>query len=147
MDRDTQVHRLTARLRTLRRFGWTCASAHRQRRRPRARLHRATWTHGQQRASAAPRLALTCGRAVFRRDPCEPDGPVEPTQIPLDRGRISDYWDEVFTADAFEGHAALDDQSAFIASLGSGRSPQMRDVLATIAADQDAVIRADRAAP
>ena len=59
------------------------------------------------------------------------------------RGRITDYWDEVFTSDGFEGHAAaLDDQSAFIASLGSSRSPQMRDVLATIAADQDAVIRA-----
>ncbi len=58
-------------------------------------------------------------------------------------GRISDYWDEVFTADGFEGHAAaLDDQSAFIASLGSSRSPRMRDVLATIAADQDAIIRA-----
>ena len=58
------------------------------------------------------------------------------------RGRISDYWDEVFTADGLEGHAALDDQSAFIASLGSSRSPRMRDVLGTIAADQDAIIRA-----
>jgi hypothetical protein len=58
------------------------------------------------------------------------------------RGRISDYWDEVFTPDGLEGHAALDDQSAFIASLGNSRSPQMRDVLATIQADQDAIIRA-----
>ena len=55
------------------------------------------------------------------------------------RGRISDYWDEVFTAEGFEGHAALDDQSAFIASLGTDRTDRMRDVLATIAADQDAV--------
>src|SRR5580700_1907343 len=58
------------------------------------------------------------------------------------RGRISDYWDEVFTSDGFEGHAALDDQSAFIASLGGARSERMRDVLATIQADQDAIIRA-----
>jgi DNA helicase IV len=57
-------------------------------------------------------------------------------------GRVSDYWDEVFTADGLEGHAALDDQSAFIASLGSSRSNRMRDVLGTIAADQDAIIRA-----
>jgi hypothetical protein len=57
-------------------------------------------------------------------------------------GRISDYWDEVFTPDGLEGHAALDDQSAFIASLGSNRSAKMRDVLGTIAADQDAIIRA-----
>src|SRR5258708_3954362 len=58
------------------------------------------------------------------------------------RGRISDYWDEVFTAEGLDGHAALDDQSAFIASLGSSRSSRMRDVLGTIAADQDAIIRA-----
>src|SRR3954465_3436985 len=58
-------------------------------------------------------------------------------------GRISDYWDEVFTPDGFAGHAAaLDDQSAFIASLGSNRSARMRDVLGTIQADQDAIIRA-----
>jgi DNA helicase IV len=48
----------------------------------------------------------------------------------------------VFTADGFEGHAALDDQSAFIASLGSNRTARMRDVLGTIQADQDAIIRA-----
>jgi hypothetical protein len=58
------------------------------------------------------------------------------------RGRISDYWDEVFTSDGLQGHAALDDQSAFIASLGANRSTRMRDVLGTIAADQDAIIRA-----
>ena len=57
-------------------------------------------------------------------------------------GRISDYWDEVFTPDGLAGHAALDDQSAFIASLGTSRSAQMRDVLGTIQADQDAIIRA-----
>ena len=40
-------------------------------------------------------------------------------------GRVSDYWDEVFTTDAmdgFAGRAALDDLSAFIASLGSSRN-------------------------
>ena len=59
------------------------------------------------------------------------------------RGRVSDYWDEVFTEGGLDGQAAaLDDQSAFIASLGSSRSPRMRDVLGTIQADQDAIIRA-----
>ncbi|MCB0969807.1 MAG: AAA family ATPase, partial [Ilumatobacter sp.] len=57
--------------------------------------------------------------------------------------RIRDYWDEVFTAEALESNTALDDQSAFIASLGAVRSPKMRDVLSTIQADQDAIIRAD----
>ena len=59
------------------------------------------------------------------------------------RGRVSDYWDEVFTAEGYAGHAAsLDDQSAFIASLGTNRSARMRDVLGTIQSDQDAIIRA-----
>jgi hypothetical protein len=58
------------------------------------------------------------------------------------RGLVTDYWDEVFTPDGLPGHAALDDQSAFIASLGTDRSDRMRDVLGTIAADQDAIIRA-----
>ncbi|NDK31727.1 RNA polymerase recycling motor ATPase HelR [Nesterenkonia haasae] len=57
-------------------------------------------------------------------------------------GQVVDYWDEVFAPEELNGRAALDDQSAFIASLGASRSPQMRDVLATIQADQDAIIRA-----
>ncbi|MFX5660785.1 hypothetical protein ABTE05_20680, partial [Acinetobacter baumannii] len=52
-----------------------------------------------------------------------------------------DFWDEVF-GDGPDAGAALDDQSAFIASLGASRSPKMRDVLATIQTDQDAIIRA-----
>jgi DNA helicase IV len=61
------------------------------------------------------------------------------------RGRISDYWDEVFTTDSSVGIAhypALDDLSAFIASLGTSRTARMQDVLGTIQADQDAIIRA-----
>jgi DNA helicase IV len=53
----------------------------------------------------------------------------------------------VFTAEGLEHNAALDDQSAFIASLGSTRSPRMRDVLSTIQSDQDAIIRADSHGP
>lgn len=58
------------------------------------------------------------------------------------RGRVVDYWDEVFRPDGIDRTAALDDQSAFIASLGASRSGRMRDVLSTIQADQDAIIRA-----
>ncbi|WP_020074723.1 AAA family ATPase [Cryocola sp. 340MFSha3.1] len=56
--------------------------------------------------------------------------------------RVTDYWDEAFTEAAASSPAALDDQSAFIASLGASRTPRMRDVLGTIQADQDAIIRA-----
>lgn len=65
---------------------------------------------------------------------------------------ISDFWDEVFSPEALSHEAtlaasALDDQSSFIASLDAARTDTMRDVLATIAADQDAVIRADARGP
>jgi len=56
-------------------------------------------------------------------------------------GAIVDYWDERFTGDD-TASAALDAQSAFIASLGASRSSTMQSVLGTIAADQDAAIRA-----
>lgn len=56
-------------------------------------------------------------------------------------GRIRDYWDELLSADG-HGQLALDQDSAFIASLATGRSARMRDVLSTIQADQDAIIRA-----
>lgn len=60
------------------------------------------------------------------------------------RGHIVDYWDEAFDS-AADDTLFLDDDSAFIASLAASRSPRMRDVLGTIAADQDAIIRADSA--
>jgi len=144
MDRDMQVHRLTARLRTLRRFGLDLCLGH------------IVSADGVE-PTYIGRLGLTdsSGRRLlldwrspaaepfFGATHANPMGLTSRRRYRWTRGRISDYWDEVFTADGFDGHAAaLDDQSAFIASLGSSRSPQMRDVLATIAADQDAVIRA-----
>src|SRR5690606_38655576 len=72
----------------------------------------------------------------------EPMGLVSRRRYRWTRGRVTDYWDEVFTPGELEGHAALDDQSAFVLSLGAARSPRMRDVLGTIQADQDAIIRA-----
>jgi hypothetical protein len=81
--------------------------------------------------------------AFFAATLANPMGLVSRRRYRWTGGRVSDYWDEAFTADGFTEHAAaLDDESAFIASLGSSRSPRMRDVLGTIAADQDAVIRA-----
>jgi hypothetical protein len=143
MDRDMQVHRLTARLRTLRRFGLDLCLGH-------------VVSQGNPEPLYIGRLGLTdsVGRRLlvdWRSPVAEPFfGATHANPMDLasrrryrwTNGRITDYWDEVFTPEGFEGHAAaLDDQSAFIASLGSNRSARMRDVLATIAADQDAIIR------
>ena len=146
MDRDLEVHRLTARLRTLRRFGLDLCLGH-------------IVSADNLEPVYVGRLGLTdsagCRLLLDWRSPAaepffgathaNPMGLASRRRYRWTRGRISDYWDEVFSTDrivGFEGHAALDDQSAFIASLASFRSAQMRDVLGTIQADQDAIIRA-----
>ncbi|MGW1888031.1 RNA polymerase recycling motor ATPase HelR [Streptomyces sp. NPDC001970] len=143
MDRDSEIHRLTGRLRALRRFGLDLCLGHivRTDNPEPVYIGRLGLTD-----SAGRRLLLDwrspAAEPFFAATHANPMGLVSRRRYRWTRRRISDYWDEVFTADGLEGHAALDDQSAFIASLGSNRSARMRDVLATIQADQDAVIRA-----
>ncbi|KNX38525.1 RNA polymerase recycling motor ATPase HelR [Luteipulveratus halotolerans] len=144
LDRDQEVHRLTARLKTLRRFGLDLC------------LGRMVAANGE--TTYVGRLGLTDADAdgtrllVDWRSPAaepffgathgDPMGLLSRRRYRWNRGRINDYWDEVFTAEGMASSAALDDQSAFIASLGTHRSARMRDVLGTIQADQDAIIRA-----
>ena len=144
LDRDLEIHRLTARLRTLRRFGLDlCLGQHRCA----VAARRSTWAGLGLTDSTGRRLLLDwrspAAEPFFGATHGNPMGLASRRRYRWTRGRITDYWDEVFTADGFAGHAAaLDDQSAFIASLGTNRSARMRDVLGTIQADQDAVIRA-----
>jgi hypothetical protein len=143
MDRDMQVHRLTVRLRALRRFGLDLCLGHMVFAGNREPVYVGRFGLTD---SAGRRLLLDwrspAAEPFFGATHANPMGLASRRRYRWTRGRISDYWDEVFTAGALEGRAALDDQSAFIASLGSNRSPRMRDVLATIQADQDAIIRA-----
>ncbi|MER6047436.1 RNA polymerase recycling motor ATPase HelR [Streptomyces sp. NPDC001793] len=143
MDRDLEIHRLTGRLRALRRFGLDLCLGHMVRADDPEPVYvgRLGLTDG-----AGRRLLLDwrspAAEPFFAATHARPMGLASRRRYRWTGGRISDYWDEVFTADGLERHAALDDQSAFIAGLGSSRSPRMRDVLTTIQADQDAVIRA-----
>jgi DNA helicase IV len=143
LERDLEIHRLTARLRLLRRFGLDLC------------LGRIVGVDSAEpvyvgrlglRDSAGHQLLVDwrspAAEPFFGATHANPMGLASRRRYRWTRGRISDYWDEVFTPDRLEGHAALDDQSAFIASLGSSRSARMRDVLGTIQADQDAIIRA-----
>ncbi|MFG2085851.1 RNA polymerase recycling motor ATPase HelR [Spirillospora sp. NPDC048824] len=143
LERDMEIHRLTTRLRTLRRFGLDLCLGH------------IVAEHDPEPVyigrlglkDAAGRRLLVDWRSpaaepFFGATHADPMGLVSRRRYRWTRGRVGDYWDEVFTSEGFEGHAALDDQSAFIASLGGSRSPRMRDVLGTIQADQDAIIRA-----
>ena len=143
MDRDMQIHRLAARLRVLRRFGLDLCLGHMVS----ADNPEPVYVGRLGLRDSAGRRLLVDWRSpaaepFFGATHASPMGLVSRRRYRWTRGRINDYWDEVFTPDGLVGHAALDDQSAFIASLGSSRSPRMRDVLGTIAADQDAIIRA-----
>jgi hypothetical protein len=143
LERDLEIHRLTARLRALSRYGLDLC------------LGRVVLA-GSAEPIYVGRLGLTdsTGRQLlvdwrspaaepfFAATHANPLGVVSRRRYRWTHGRIGDYWDEVFTAEGLDGHAALDDESAFIASLGTARSGQMRDVLGTIQADQDAIIRA-----
>jgi hypothetical protein len=144
LDRDLEVHRLSARLRTLRRFGLDLCLGHIVRADDPEPVYigRLGLTD-----SAEHRLLIDwrspAAEPFFGATHANPMGLLRRRRYRWTNGRITDYWDEVFTADGFAGHSAsLDDQSAFVASLGGSRSPRMRDVLGTIQADQDAIIRA-----
>ncbi len=152
MDRDTEIHRLTARLRALRRFGLDLCLGHMVG----AEHPEPVYVGRLGLTDSEGRRLLVDWRSpaaepFFAATHANPMGLASRRRYRWTGGRISDYWDEVFTSDGLvgdelirrcAGHAALDEQSAFIASLGANRSPRMRDVLGTIQADQDAVIRA-----
>ena len=141
VDRDLEIRRLSARLRMLDRFGIDMC------------LGRMTPTAGApiyigRTGLAAPdgtRLLVDwrapAAEPYFAATMEDPRGIVSRRRYRWTGGRISDYWDEALSSGGFENGAALDDQSAFIASLASHRTSRMRDVLATIQADQDAIIR------
>ncbi|MFB7893974.1 RNA polymerase recycling motor ATPase HelR [Microbacterium sp. NPDC056044] len=143
VERDIEIHRVSARLRVLRRFGVDAC------------LGRMVPADGSDPVyigrfgltDAAGRRLLVDWRTpaaepFFAATHAHPSGLVSRRRYRWTGGHVTDYWDEVFTAEGLDHNAALDDQSAFIASLGASRSPRMRDVLGTIQADQDAIIRA-----
>jgi RecA/RadA recombinase len=143
LERDQEVHRLTARVRLLRRFG------------PDVCLGRTVAADGTRTYVGRIGLTDVDGRRLlvdwrsplaapfFAATVAHPLCLVSRRRYRWSGGRVVDYWDEVLTPDAHADGVAPDDQSAFLASLGEDRSDRMRDVLTTIAADQDAAIRAD----
>ncbi len=158
LDRDLEIHRLTSRLRALRRFGLDLTLGHTVASAVAADAPEPTYIGRLGLTDSAGRRLLLDWRSpaaepFFGATHGNPMGLVSRRRYRwsrraggVDQARITDYWDEVFSPERFDGHrAALDDQSAFLAGLGENRTERMRDVLATISADQDAVVRAGSA--
>ncbi|PJI91176.1 RNA polymerase recycling motor ATPase HelR [Luteimicrobium subarcticum] len=144
LERDQEIHRLAARLAVLQRYGIDLC------------LGRMTPADGSAPVYVG-RVGLTdrdgtpllvdwrspAAAPFFAATLAQPAGLLSRRRYRWTRGRVTDYWDEVFDpAAAASSSATLDDQSAFVASLAADRSPRMRDVLGTIQADQDVIIRA-----
>ncbi len=141
LERDLEIRRLSNRLGVLERFGIDIC------------LGRMTLQDGTNVYIGRTGLADSDGSRLLIdwRAPAaepyfgatlqDPRGIVSRRRYRWAGGRVCDYWDEVLTAEGFASETALDDQSSFIAALGAHRTPKMRDVLATIQADQDAIIR------
>ncbi|MFK0003426.1 RNA polymerase recycling motor ATPase HelR [Paenarthrobacter sp. NPDC090522] len=143
VEKDVETRRLTGRLKALQRFGLDLC------------LGRITTTKNAEPVYIG-RLGLTdsdgqrllidwrspAAEPFFGATHANPMGLAGRRRYRWTRGRITDYWDESFAQENPEETAALEDLSAFIASLGSSRSARMQDVLGTIQADQDAIIRA-----
>jgi DNA helicase IV len=143
LERDQEVHRLTARLRALRRFDLDLCLGrivHEDRAEP-------TYVGRFGLSDPDGRRLLVDWRSpaaepFFAATHAHPQGLVSRRRYRWTNARIVDYWDEAFTEEGLTHTAALDDQSAFIATLGGSRTERMRDVLGTIQSDQDAIVRA-----
>jgi hypothetical protein len=142
-ERDLEVQQLSARVRVLRRFGLDACIGR--------MVHESGAVAYVGRFGIADatgeRLLLDwrapASRPFFAATAAHPEGLRSRRRYRWRAGRIVDFWDEVFVGDGRDAGVALDGESAFIASLGASRSPKMRDVLATIQTDQDAIIRAN----
>ena len=141
VDRDLEIRRLTTRLRLLERYRLDlCLGRMTPREGPPVYIGR-TGLADDDGSRLLVDWRAPAAEPFFRATMEDPRGLLSRRRYRWSGDRITDYWDEALAAEAFDDAAALDDQSAFIASLGASRSGRMRDVLATIHADQDAIIR------
>lgn len=148
LERDFDIRRLSSRLALLHRFGVDMCLG---------RLSMADGAHplyiGRVGVRAADGTQLLVdwrapiAQPFFAATRLDPMGVVSRRRYRWDSGHVMNYWDEVLDFDRLGVEAAFDDESAFMAGLAEERSARMRDVLATIQADQDEIIRRDATGP
>lgn len=161
IERDADIRRLVAELATLRRFGLDVCIGHYAVAMSDPAAPDSHHPDHHQTGSApvyVGRIGLTdatgtpllvdwrtpAAEPFFAATLADPRGVTYRRRYRWSGGRIVDYWDEVFgDDDEVASHVSPDDLSAFVSSVSEARTGRMRDVLTTIQADQDAIIRAD----
>lgn len=148
LDRDLEIHQVSARLRVLNKYSTDLC------------LGRMVFQDtpipvyigrvGLQDENNQPLVVdwrSPAAAPFFAATQADPQGLSSRRRYRWAKGQVVDYWDEVFTRHPGGPAVSLDDDSALLASLAQARTPRMRSVLATLAADQDAIIRADARRP
>ena len=144
LQRDLDIHQLTSRLHVLSRLGNELC------------LGRFDRTDGSRVYVGRLGLRDADGRQLlvdwrtpeaepfFAATLASPMGVVRRRRFRWAEGLVVDSWDEWLDLDAPQEETGLQDaQSAFLASLAASRTDRMSSALATIQADQDAIVRAD----
>lgn len=147
VQRDAELRRLEARLRGLRGVG-SDACLGRMTRDTGARVHIGRLGL-KDRAGTALLIDWRSPAAepFFAATRAEPMGLTGRRRYRWSGGRVRDYSDESLDAARRDPATAPDDEATFLDQLAEVRTPRMRDVLSTIAADQDAIVRADARRP
>ena len=142
LDRDLAIHRLSGRLGILQRFGRDVCLGRVVDARGHTTYLGRIGVAGPDEEPLLIDWRTPAAAPFFAATAAEPGAVVSRRRYRWALGRIVDYWDELLAPDADPTGLMLDDDSAFLAGLSQHRTGRMRDVLTTIAADQDAVIRA-----
>ncbi len=83
----------------------------------------------------------------YRATPLEPMGVSHRRHLHYTDAELTNYSDEIFDADTIGDHDSLRGEAALLATLATRSDGRMQSVVATIQAEQDAVIRASAKGP
>lgn len=83
----------------------------------------------------------------YRATPLEPMGVSHRRHLHYTNAELTNYSDEVFDPDSIGEHKSLRGEAALLATLAARTDGRMQSVVATIQAEQDAVIRASAKGP
>ncbi|MFT3888495.1 MAG: RNA polymerase recycling motor ATPase HelR [Arachnia sp.] len=140
LDRDLEIHRLTGRRRVLTSFGVDlCLGRMVFADRPEPVYVGRIGISADDGEPLVVDWRAPAARPFFAATHADPLDLASRRRYRWQSGAVVDYWDEHF--DGADTPASAEDP--FLVSLGATRSSRMRDVLATLQADQDAIIRAD----